>query len=217
MKTKRAAVLLAGAGNMDGNNVIEAIALLHALAKHVGEYVCFAPNIEQHDVINHLTSTDMHERRWVLPEAGRLVQGHIKDLDEFDPDDFGAICFPGGLGVIKSFCTYAMAGQKCTVNAQVEKAIRNMHQRKSPILALCIAPVLIARVLGDVTITLGGDCPPAQDCRAWGSHVQTTAANEFTIDRTNGVYTSPCYMLENDIITVFDTVDRLVQEMVKAM
>lgn len=216
MGTRKVAVVLAGCGNLDGNNVIEAIALLHAVAHHGGSYTCFAPRVEQHAVINHLTQRAVPERREVMAEAARLVQGDVKPLDEFAPSEFDALAFPGGLGVIKNLCTYAMAGMDCTVNQGVEAAIRAMHNQKKPIAALCIAPVLVARVLRNVTVTLGADCPPARDVVAYGAKHKEAAAGEYVVDSENRIYTSPCYMLPNDIATVFSAVDGMVAAMLGA-
>ena len=55
MPTKRFAVILAGAGKLDGNDLHEAVLLLAAVARHGATYQCFAPDVEQHEVVDHLT------------------------------------------------------------------------------------------------------------------------------------------------------------------
>lgn len=215
MGKRSVAVVLAGCGNLDGNNVIEVMALLHAIASEGASYSCFAPRMEQHEVVNHLTGQVVPERREVMAEAARLVQGNVRELGEFHAEEFDALAFPGGLGVIKNLCAYALSGMDCTVNTRVEAAIRDTHRQGKPIAALCIAPVLVARVLRDVAVTLGGDCPPARDIVAYGAQHRVCGAGEYTVDARHRVYSSPCFMLPNDIVTVFSAVGAMVRDMLR--
>lgn len=43
----------------------------------------------------------------------------------------------------------------CTVNEDVVRVLKDFHKAKKPIGLCCIAPVLAAKVLGNVVITLG--------------------------------------------------------------
>lgn len=202
MNKKTVAVILAGCGNMDGNNIQEAILLLTSIALEGAAYQCFAPDVEQHHVVDHYTGNEMPERRYVLHEAARMVQGDVKPLSDFKADDFDALVFPGGYGVVKNLCTYAIAGVNATVNSEVKEVILAMHNAKKPIGAMCIAPILISLVLRKGIITLGASCDASKDAEALGMTHKETKQDEFVEDRENLIFTTPCFMLPNDLVHV---------------
>jgi enhancing lycopene biosynthesis protein 2 len=74
-------VLLAGSGVYDGTECTEAVSLLVALGKHKASVQCFAPNTEQHHVVNHLTGEEMEERRNVMVESARLARGEVMAIE----------------------------------------------------------------------------------------------------------------------------------------
>lgn len=63
---------------------------------------CFAPNIAQMHVINHLTGEEMPESRNVLVESARIARGEVKDIREAKAADFDALIVPGGFGAAKT-------------------------------------------------------------------------------------------------------------------
>lgn len=73
-------VVLSGCGVYDGSEIHEAVITLLALAKQGAEVMCFAPDKNQADVINHLTGEPMAETRNVLIEAARIARGEIRPL-----------------------------------------------------------------------------------------------------------------------------------------
>ena len=78
--SKKIAVILSGCGNKDGAEIHESVMTLWALHKHGADYQCFAPDIEQHHVLNHFTGQEMDETRNVLVESARIARGKILDL-----------------------------------------------------------------------------------------------------------------------------------------
>jgi len=78
----------------------------------------------------------------------------------------------------------------------VEQAIRSTHRAHKPIGALCISPVLIARVLGDVTVTVGNDKKTVADIVKLGGKHEERRHGEVTVDMKNLIVTAPCYMLD---------------------
>ena len=68
---KKIAVVLAGNGVYDGAEIHEATLTMLAIARNGAQYQCFAPDIEQAHVVNHLTGKVMPEKRNVLVEIGR--------------------------------------------------------------------------------------------------------------------------------------------------
>lgn len=211
MQKKMIAVVLAGCGNRDGSEIHEATLTLWAIHKHGAEFQCFAPNIPQHHVLNHLTGKEMDETRNVLVESARIARGKIKDIKEFKQEDFDALIFPGGNGAAKNLCTYAFEGPKCRVNDDVARLVKSMHGAGKPIGALCIAPVILARVLGAVELTIGQDQGTAQDLAAMGARHTPTSQGEIVVDRANRIVTTPCYMLQSRIDQIGDGADNLVR------
>jgi len=192
MKT---AVVLSGCGVFDGAEIHEAVMTLYAIEKYGGSYQVFAPNVMQHHVINHISGDTMHESRNVLTEAARIARGKIKALTEYRATEFDALIFPGGFGVAKNLCTYAFDSTECHVDRVVEEAIRSTHRAGKPIGALCISPVLIARVLGDVTVTIGNDASTAADIVSMGGRNENRSHGEVTIDMTNRIVSAAAYMI----------------------
>ncbi|MDZ7635512.1 MAG: isoprenoid biosynthesis glyoxalase ElbB [Bacteroidales bacterium] len=195
----KAAVVLAGCGVMDGAEINEAVLTLYAIDSGGGTYQLFAPNVMQHHVINHINGEVMKESRNVLTEAARIARGKIKALTEYRAADFDTLIFPGGFGVAKNLCTYAFDGPECHVDRVVEEAIRTTHRAGKPIGALCISPVLITRVLGEVTVTIGSDPATAADISTLGGQHRNSNHGEVVIDRKNLIVSAPCYMLDSTI------------------
>lgn len=212
--SKRFAVVLAGCGVYDGAEIHEATMTLYAIALEGASYEIFAPNIPQHHVVNHITGEEMNEKRNVLIEAARLARGNIKPLSEYNPNNFDALIFPGGFGVAKNLCTYAFEGTDCSVNQDVKNAIINTHASKKPIGALCISPVLIAKVLGKGSLTIGTDNATAQAIEQLGASHQNTEHGQVAVDNENLLFTTPCYMLNATIVDIANDAKAVVKEMV---
>jgi enhancing lycopene biosynthesis protein 2 len=199
METKKFAVILSGCGVYDGAEIHEAVMTFYAIVKNHCTYEVFAPDIEQFHVINHLSGEVSNEKRNVLIESARISRGKIKSLSEFDANEFDALVIPGGFGVAKNLCDFAFKGAEMTVLPIVEKTILEMHKMKKPIGALCISPVLLAKVIQNTQLTIGNDQATAQNIETLGAEHVETSHGEVVIDRTNNLYTTPCYMLDANI------------------
>lgn len=209
------AVVLSGCGVYDGSEIHEAVMTLLAINRSGGTYQVFAPNVMQHQVINHITGEVIHESRNVLIESARIARGKIKALTEYNPDDFDALVFPGGLGVAKNLCTYAFEGVECRVDRVVESSIRDTHKAGKPIGALCISPALITKVLGAVTVTIGNDASAAADITEMGGKHEKKTHGEVCIDMKNLIVTSPCYMLDATITDIAHDAEEMIRAVIK--
>lgn len=199
---KKFAVIISGCGVYDGAEIHETVMTMLAIKKSGADYQLFAPDMYQHHVVNHLTGEEMPEKRNVLVESARIARGNIKPLAEYDPKAYDALILPGGFGVAKNLCTFAFDGTDCKVNPEVEKAVKDTHAIKKPIGALCIAPALISRLLGDVELTIGQDAGTAEAITKMGSkHVKTTHG-EVVVDKKHNVFSTPCYMLDASILQI---------------
>ena len=58
---KKIGVILSGCGVYDGSEIHEAVLTLLAISRSGAQAVCFAPDKQQVDVINHLTGEAMTE------------------------------------------------------------------------------------------------------------------------------------------------------------
>ncbi|HBX51306.1 MAG: isoprenoid biosynthesis protein ElbB [Bacteroidetes bacterium RIFOXYA12_FULL_35_11] len=210
------AVVLSGCGVYDGSEIHEATLTLLAISKHGSNYEIFAPDINQAHVVNHLTGEEMPETRNVLVESARIARGKIKNLKDFSAKDFDAIVFPGGFGAAKNLSNYAFDGEKTKVNPEVEKAVREMYALKKPIAALCIAPVIIAKILSNVKVTIGSDPATAADIQKFGAFHIITDYKGVAIDKENLIFTSPCYMIGTSIAEVAEGVENLIRAIIES-
>lgn len=218
---KNFAVVLSGCGRADGSEIHEATMALLAIDIAGHNYQCFAPNAPQAKTINHANGeimsvrSDKHDRN-VLIESARIARGDIKDLKEYNAEDFDAIIFPGGIGAIMNLCNYEEKGINCQVNSVVEKAIKDTYNQEKVIGAMCIAPVLISRVLGkeDIVVTIGNDKKTASDIKAFGAKHMDTPATNVCVDKKHKIVTTPAYMLSKSIKEVQIGADKMIRAIV---
>jgi enhancing lycopene biosynthesis protein 2 len=210
-------VVLSGCGNQDGAEIHESVLTLWAIHKNGAEYQCFAPDIPQHHVLNFITGQEMADQRNVLVESARIARGDIKDLREFKADNFDAIIFPGGLGAAKNLSSFAFDGPHCAVNAEVERVVKDMAGQGKPIGALCIAPAVIAKILGAVKVTVGQDPGASQAVEQMGAMVKETSHGEIVIDARNRIVSTPCYMLDARVDQIGEGAENLVRAVIELM
>ncbi len=198
---KKVAIILSGCGVYDGSEIHEATLAMLALSKNEVTYECFAPDKDQYHVVNHLNGEVTNEKRNVLVESARIARGEIKSLTDLIVHEFDGLLLPGGFGAAKNLSDYAIAGEDYLVDEDVAKAITSFHESRKPIAALCIAPVIVAKVLG-ARVTIGNDKATADIIENVGAKHVDKAYNEVAIDEKNLIVTNPCYMLADDIYQV---------------
>ncbi len=208
---KKFAVILCGCGSMDGSEIHEAVMTLLAIDRNGCEYHIFAPNDAQYHVVNHITNEVMTEQRNMMIEAARIARGKISPIEACHINDFDALIFPGGNGADKNLFPYALDGRACTVREDVAELIRTFHHQRKPIGALCIAPVMLSKVLGDITITVGNDNATIQNVTTFGSKHINTQQTEVIADKQNMIFTTPCYMLPARISDIADCAENLIE------
>ena len=216
-KKKKFAVILAGCGVFDGSEIHEATMTLYAIMKNNGEYEIFAPDIPQHHVINHITGKEMSETRNVLTESSRIARGKISPLAECKAEDFDAVIFPGGFGVAKNLSNFAFEGENCRVNPEVEKVVKEMVKQSKPVGALCISPAVMAKILDKPELTIGQDEDTAQVLENMGAKHKRSGHGEVVTDEKYKLVTSPCYMLDANILNVAEGADAVVKEILKLL
>ena len=216
-KKKRFAIVLSGCGRADGSEIHEAVSLLLSIDQQGGEYEFFAPDIMQSQVINHLTSEPEKTSRSVLVESARIARGNIKPLSKYSPENFDAIVFPGGVGAVSNLCNCAQAKDDAVVNPDVEKALNESYKKGLVVGAMCIAPVLIAEVLGKhgIEVTIGDSQNVAKKIESFGAKHIATSATEVCVDKKHKIVTTPAYMLANSPKEVYQGAYEMVKNIIE--
>lgn len=214
---KKFALILAGCGVYDGAEIHEATLSMYAIMKYGGSYTIFAPDIKQYHVINHITGEEMNEERNVLIESARIARGQISPLSTFDAKDFDALLIPGGFGAAKNLSDFAFKGAEAGVYIEVKEAIQGMHELGKPIGALCIAPALIAATLDNVDLTIGDDSGTIEALEALGAHHINTTHGEVVHDQQENIFTTPCYMLDANILEIAAGAENIVKAMMESL
>lgn len=213
---KKVAVILSGSGVFDGTEIHEAVLSLHAIEQAGASWHCFAPNIEQHHVINHLTGEEMPETRNVLIEAARITRGQIDDIAILNPADYDALLVPGGFGAAKNLSDFALAGPKCTIHPEVKRVCQQFAEEEKPAGYLCIAPTLIPQIYGSgVKGTIGNDPDTANAFIQMGGEHIDCPVHDFVLDQQRRLLTTPAYMLAGSISEAASGIGKLVQTLVK--
>lgn len=204
------ALILSGCGNRDGSELQETLSLMLAFDRRNWQYQCFAPE-GKYRVVSHVDGKEEGERD-IFVEAARIARGNILPLNQYHVDDYDALALPGGMGAARNLSTFAFNGVDMTVRPDVEQAILSTFNAHKPLLAMCIAPMVLAKVLGPygVTLTLGQSCPASQVAEALGAKHQCCQPTEYCVDRQHRVYTTPAYMVGTHISQIFDGAENMV-------
>lgn len=208
----RIAVILSGCGVQDGAEIHEAVCTLLALKRAGAEAICVAPDIA-FPVVDHRTGKPTGESRNVLTEAARIARGNIRDLATLKAEEVDGVILPGGFGAAKNLCTFATAGADCQVDPETARVLRDVHAAGKPIAALCIAPVILARLFGPdlhPELTIGREAGPAGAIEAMGARHVAVEATEVLIDPEHRLVTTPCYMLAGGIDEVMTGAEKAV-------
>lgn len=212
---KKIAVILSGCGNRDGSELQETLSVLLAIDKMGMTYQCFAPQ-EDFKVVSYLDGQETGEVRGIFEESARIARGNILSLETYMPEDYDALVLPGGMGAARNWSSYAFKAEKMTVIPLVENAVLETYKAKKPVCAMCIAPMVLAKVLGPyhVTITLGDDSNTAsQVARMLGAKTQSCKPTEVCVDKENKVFTTPAYMVATRISEIFAGAENMIKEL----
>ena len=216
---KKVGVLLSGCGVNDGSEIHESVITMLALDRAGVEMVLMAPNIDQMHVVNHYTGQEMDEFRNVLVESSRIARGNIKDMAEVSGNDIDALIIPGGFGVAKNLCDYAMAGSECSINPDVYRLVTEVHLLQKPIGAICIAPAMMAKILAELDesaeMTIGSDESTASDIKSMGSTHVSCPVTEMVVDEEMKIVTTPAYMDAQSIKEAAEGIEKLVTQVLK--
>lgn len=208
------AVILSGCGVFDGAEIHESVLTMLAIHRAGADYQCFAPDMDQHHVLNHMNGEEMPETRNVMIEASRISRGDIKPLSAYTAADYDALIMPGGFGAAKNLSSFAFDGPDCTVNADLVAALTSTRNAGKPIGALCISPAVLAKVFDGVDLTIGQDEGVAGAINAMGCTHKQTNHGDVVVDEESKIVTTPCYMLDANISQIADGAEACVKQVI---
>lgn len=222
-QANKVAVILSGCGVYDGTEIHEAVSVLSHLTRNGATPCCFALDAPQLHVINHLKGEeDKSHKRNVLSESARIARGNVQSICKLIETQSGydAIIFPGGFGAAKNLSDYAIHGTSFSIQPEVEQVLKDFHCAKKPIGLICISPILAAKLICNVTITLGrnlGDRWPhrtaIEDARKLGANIEETDVSEVVVDKKHLVFSTPAFMYDGLYHEIDDGIGTLVKYM----
>jgi enhancing lycopene biosynthesis protein 2 len=207
------AIILSGCGVFDGAEIHESVLTMLALEENGASYQCFAPQIDQHHVINHISGEEMAETRNVLTESARLCRGNIKPVTELNAQDYDGLIFPGGFGAAKNLTNFAFQGKDCAVEAETLRAAQSFVSANKPIGFICIAPVMIPLIVGTgIELTIGDDEKTALAIESMGGKHICCPVTQFVVDKQHKIVSTPAYMLANNLSEANSGIKKLVNQ-----
>jgi len=214
---KKIGVVLSGCGFRDGSEIHEAVCTLLAIDQAGAEAICMAPDTELNEM-NHCSMELTGAKRKVLVESARIARGKIRNIDQVKATDLDALVFPGGFGAALNLCDFGQKGAAASVNPAVARLTREIHAAGKPIGAICIAPALIAAILGKEaapTLTIGTDPDTAAELEKTGAKHQDCPADGFVVDQANKIVSTPAYMLAGRISEVYEGIGKCIKVVVE--
>ncbi len=213
-------VALAGCGVKDGSEIHEAVLTLLALSKAGAQYVCMAPNIEQANVINHLTGhVSPSEKRNVLVESARIARGEIQDMKNVKAADLDGLVFPGGYGAVKNLSDFAAKSENASANPESARLVREMVKAGKPVAFLCIAPAVCAAIFRGsdmhAELTIGSDAQTASRLEKMGARHRECTVGNFILDSKLNILSTPAYMLARNIAEASEGIEKTVQKLLE--
>ncbi|POF87157.1 isoprenoid biosynthesis glyoxalase ElbB [Pseudomonas putida] len=214
--TKKVAVILSGCGVYDGAEIHESVITLLRLDQRGAQVQCFAPNIPQLHVIDHLTGEQTSETRNVLVESARIARGQVKDIREADVSEFDALIVPGGFGAAKNLSSFAVEGDKCTVQPEVLALAEAFAEAGKPVGMMCISPALAAKIYGPgVVCTIGNDAGTSAAVVKMGGTHEECDVHDIVEDTQRKLVTTPAYMLATSISDAASGINKLVDRVLE--
>lgn len=214
--SKKVAVILSGCGVYDGAEIHESVIALLRLSQRGAQVQCFAPDMAQHHVVNHLTGQEMAESRNVLVESARIARGQVRDVRELKAADFDALVIPGGFGAAKNLSDFAFKGASCSVRPDVLAAARGFAEAHKPVGLICIAPAMAARIYGaGVHCTIGHDPDTAAKLADMGAEHVDCPVEDIVVDEARKLVTTPAYMLARSLAEAASGINKLVDRVLE--
>jgi len=206
----KAVILLSGCGVRDGSEIHESVLCLLALDTLGIAIQYTAPDVEQAKSFDHFHQKAEQNPRNALVEAARIARCAITPTNEMLQNDADMLVIPGGLGAATTLCNYAENKEKATVLPEVKELILSFYKQKKPIVATCVAPALLALSLQgttSATLTLGTNTSDLEFLKNVGMVPKPCSSNDFVVDTTNKIVTTPAYMEKTSIAHMYTGIE----------
>lgn len=221
-RAARVAVVLSGCGYLDGSEIHESVSCVIRLQQAGAVVTYFAPDVAQARVMNHLTKEPVLAAplagRNALVEAARIARSDVCALSTLAAGvgGFDACVLPGGFGAATTLCDFASGGGasgSVVVNADLTAAVAAFAAAGKPLGFACIAPVIAARLLPGVTLTVGGASDASAACERMGARHVVADVRTAIVDVTKRVVTTPAFMIEGATSAeVFEGIGAMIRE-----
>lgn len=208
----KAAVILAGCGYLDGAEIRESVLSLLYLDQQAVQAQCFAPDMAQYDVVDHAARQPVKGTRNILAEAARIARSDVQPLSELSHEAFDMLVLPGGFGVAKNLSDFAFTGSQCEVLPEYQEAIEAFYNAKKPIVAICIAPAILAAALKNkgITVTVGDDADIATAIAAFGNVHQNCPTDGVVVDNAHRIISCSAYMREDALGLIASGIEKAI-------
>lgn len=226
---KKIAVILSGCGNRDGSELQESLSLMLAIDRRGWQYQCFAPE-GYFEVVPHIDVPDDEdaeegtvvdlEQRDIFVESARIARGNLLPIEDYKPADYDALALPGGMGAARNLSSFAFDGPRMMVIDSVQDAILETYRAHKPVVAMCIAPMVLAKVLGryEVELTLGPDNNQASGiAKGFGCRICACGPTDVCVDSEHKVITTPAYMAATRISEIFAGAENMVARLAEML
>ena len=114
----------------------------------------------------------------------------------------------------KNIFDYAMTGPECTIISDIERLVREIIEAGKPLGAICIAPVMVAKVLQNMgregKVTGGCDKQITADIQAMGIETEQAGAGDIVVDEENKIVSTPAYVEAKSIKEAAEGIEKLV-------
>lgn len=226
---KKIAIILSGCGNRDGSELQESLSLMLSIDRRGWQYQCFAPE-GYFEVVPHIDVQDDEdaeegtivdtEQRDIFVESARIARGNLLPLEDYKPADYDALALPGGMGAARNLSSFAFDGPRMMVIDSVQDAILETYRAHKPVVAMCIAPMVLAKVLGryEVELTLGPDNNQASGiAKGFGCRICACGPTDVCVDSEHKIITTPAYMAATRISEIFAGAENMVARLAEML
>jgi enhancing lycopene biosynthesis protein 2 len=112
-----------------------------------------------------------------------------------------------------------MAGPDCTVIKDVQRLTMEIIEAGKPLGAICIAPVMVAKVLQKMgrsgKVTGGCNEQITADIHSMGIETESVDAGEIVVDVKNKIVSTPAYVEAKSIKDAAEGIEKLVTKVLE--
>ena len=119
----------------------------------------------------------------------------------------------------KNIFDYAMAGAECTIINDVQRLTMEILEAGKPLGAICIAPVMVAKILQKMgrngKVTGGCNEDISNDIQTMGIETESVGPGDIVIDEKNKIVTTPAYVEAQSIKEAAEGIEKLVDKVLE--